>query len=241
MGIVKIVSRLIIIRNLICWLGSLYIRFVFVTGIWKSIGEEIPADFWNKDKPFILCFWHGRLLMMPYCWNFSKPINLLTSQHRDGQLISKTVSHFGFSNVTGSSSKGGAKALRNIVKKLSFGESVGLTPDGPRGPCMRVGEGIIAIARLSGAPIIPIAFSINKGKILNTWDRFLLALPFSRGIYIWGEPIFISRESSAASQEEARLEVEKELMKITNNADKLCGRAIIDLSKEPTRSENTSK
>ena len=237
MGRTKKILRSRYFQNVICWLGSIYIRFVYFTSSWKCKGREIPEKFWKNNAPFILCFWHGRLLMMPHCWDLSKTINLLTSKHRDGQLISKTVSHFGFHSIMGSSSKGGIKALMSMVKKLSVGECIGLTPDGPRGPRMRVSNGIISIARLSGAPIIPIAFSIDNGKILNTWDRFLFALPFGRGIFVWGRPIYVSRDADSSLQEKVRRDLEARLIKITNDADTCMGRQIIQPGSEPNRND----
>ena len=188
---------------------------------------EIPEKLWKKECPFILCFWHGRLLMMPQSWNLSKKIYLLTSQHRDGQLIKKIASYFGFCFVTGSSRKGGAKALRQMVNHLSGGNCVGLTPDGPRGPRMRVQEGIITIAQLSGAPIVPITFSINNGTALNSWDRFLVGFPFGRGIFIWGEPIYVDRHASKEVREQARHGLENQLLKMTKDADNLFEREVI--------------
>ena len=87
----KRVLRSEILRRGFCWLASYYIRLTYHTGRWTVIGAETPKRFWDEGKPFILCFWHGRLLMMPYCWNPRKPIHMLISQHRDGQLIAHTL------------------------------------------------------------------------------------------------------------------------------------------------------
>ena len=219
--------RLEVLRHFICWLGSMYIKLVFATSKWETINKNIPEAFWQYDTPFILCFWHGRLLMMPCCWDLSKKINLLTSLHKDGQLISKTVSHFGFKFIKGSTTKGGARAMRNILKTLELGECIGLTPDGPRGPRMVAKDGVISIASLSGVPIIPITYSIVRGKNLDTWDNFLLAFPFSRGIFVWGDPIFVEKNVNHSKRERIRKEIENELIKITNEADKLMGRKLI--------------
>ena len=230
MNLIKVILKLEGIRIFICWLGFLYIRFVFYTSTWKVIRSEIPKSFWDKKIPFILCFWHGRLLMMPYSWDFSQTINLLTSEHRDGQLIAKTVSHFGFNSISGSSSKGGFFALRSMLKCLSLGKVVGLTPDGPRGPRMRVSDGVINLARVSGAPIVPVTFSVNNGKLLETWDKFLIAFPFCKGVFVWGPPIPVARNASIEMREKARKAVEEGLMEVTNEADTLFGRTLIEPS-----------
>ena len=212
------------VRKFAGWLGALYIRIVHATGNWQVIGGEAALEFWKKGKPFILVFWHGRLLMMPYSWRHGQRIHLLISQHRDGQMLAHFVKPYGFETITGSTSKGGAAALRKLVKVLREGDCVGITPDGPRGPRMRVSEGIISLARLTGVPILPATYSVARGKVLGSWDRFLLAAPFSRGVIIWGSPVYVNRDSGSESLEKLRQELEKQMNKITLEADESVGR-----------------
>ena len=153
---------------------------------------------------------------------------MLISQHRDGQIIARTVGHFGIKTVAGSSSKGGAQALRAMVKALKAGDCVGITPDGPRGPRMRATDGAVALARLSGAPIIPATFGAARGKVLPSWDRFLVAWPFGRGVIVWGDPIEVPRDADAAQLDASRLRVEGALNAITAEADRLTGRAPVE-------------
>ena len=220
-------------RRVLCALGALYIRFVRATSRWQFVGGDIPRRYWDADQPFILAFWHGRILMMPHCWNPAKPINMLISQHRDGRLIADTVAHFGINTLSGSSSKGGAQALRTMVKSLKAGECVGITPDGPRGPRMRASDGIVAVARLSGVPVIPATFGANCGRNLNSWDRFLVAWPFGRGVIVWGAPIEVPRDADADALEAARLQIENGLNAITDQADQLTQRAPTAPAREP--------
>jgi len=213
-----------IVRRFFCFLASLYIRLAFHSGRWSVVGGEIPKRFWDDGKPFILGFWHGRLLMMPYCWDPKKTIHMLISQHRDGQLIARTVGHFGIKTAAGSSTRGGAQALRTMVKALGRGEYVGITPDGPRGPRMRASEGVVSVARLSGVPVIPAAFGCNRGRVISSWDRFLIAWPFTRGVIVWGEPVMVDRAADASAQETARRQIEDGLNAVTAEADRLSGR-----------------
>ena len=92
-------------RRAICWLGANYINLLRITCRWQTLGKKIPRQYWDEGKPFILAFWHGRLLMMPHCWDPGVPIHMLISRHRDGKLIADTVAHFGIKAVSGSSSK----------------------------------------------------------------------------------------------------------------------------------------
>lgn len=225
---IKAILKSATFRKAACWLGALYIRLVYSTGSWQIIKGHIPEKYWNEGKPFILAFWHGRLLMMPYCWRRNKPIHMLISSHRDGQLIARTVGHFGIHTVEGSSSKGGAKAFRNMVKALAKNEYVGITPDGPRGPRMQASSGIVSVARLSGAPVIPAAFGIDKGRVLGTWDGFLVAKPFARGVIVWGDPVHVARDGDQQAQEQARINIEQGLNDVTREADILSGRPPVE-------------
>jgi len=166
--------------------------------------------------------------MMPYCWDLSKTIHMLISEHRDGQLIARTVGHFGIKTAAGSSSRGGAKALRTMVKAIAAGEYVGITPDGPRGPRMRASDGIVHVARLSGVPVVPATYSSSRGRILGSWDQFLVAWPFGRGAIVWGKPITVPRDADEKTIESYRLGIEDELNAITREADELVGRSPVE-------------
>jgi lysophospholipid acyltransferase (LPLAT)-like uncharacterized protein len=221
--LVKRLTRSERVREALCWLGAQYIRLVHGSGDWRVEGGDIPAGFWERGEPFILAFWHGRIMMMPYCWPRDKKIDMLISQHRDGQFIARTVSHFGIDTVAGSSSKGGTAALRSMLRALKSGNWVGITPDGPRGPRMRAADGVVQVARLSGVPVIACGFSARRRTLLNSWDHFTVALPFSQGIFVWGEPIHVAADASADALEQARRAVEDSLTRVTQAADRAMG------------------
>ena len=216
------------VRMFLCWLGSLYIRLVSITGRWRIVGADIPEHFFTTGKPFILAFWHGRLLMMPRCWRKDKTIHVLISMHRDGRLLADTVGHLGMKTIAGSSSKGGATALRAMVKTLKEGNYIGITPDGPRGPRMRASDGIVSVARLAGVPILPVTYATSRRRILSSWDRFLIALPFGRGVFIWGDPIGVPREASESDLVDIRQSIENQLILISNQADEKCDQTSIE-------------
>lgn len=223
MGLIKRVGKNETIRGSLCWLAAQYIRLVEVTGRWETIGGHIPAAYWDQGKPFILAFWHGRLLMMSKCWRSTVPIHMLISQHRDGKLIARTVSHFGIGSIEGSTSRGGAAALRSIMRVLKEGGCIGITPDGPRGPLMHASAGMINIARLSGCPIIPVCYSSTSRRLLKSWDRFAVTFPFSRGIFLWGEPIHVPKDLDDAGVEQARLHVQAAMVAQAAEADRMMG------------------
>lgn len=216
------------LRRALCWLGAQYIRLVHATCRWQVVGGEIPAAYWSSGKPFILAFWHGRLLLMPYVWRRDRTIHMLISQHRDGRLIADTVKHFGIDTISGSSSRGGTAALRAMLRALKAGECVGITPDGPRGPRQRSSAGIVNIAKLAGVPIIPATYAVRRRRLLGTWDRFVVALPFGKGMFVWGRPIEVPRDASDAALEALREEVEMRLNAITAAADGRMGHAALE-------------
>lgn len=235
MALLKRVLRNETVRRFLCWVGSGYIRLVHASGRWTVVGGHIPVALWDRGEPFILCFWHGRLLMMPYCWRPKKAIHMMVSHHADGQFVARTMSHLGIRTVAGSTTRGGAAALRQLIKLLKAGDCVGLTPDGPRGPRMRASEGAAALARLSGAAIVPATYAIDRRRVLSSWDRFVVALPFGRGVIVWGEPIRIARNADARALEDGRTQLEESLNRITAEADRLCGHAPIAPAAESVR------
>ena len=208
--------------SIVCWLGAKYIKFVSFTNSWSFINKKYVENLWKKNEAFILCFWHGRLLMMPLSWNIKKKINVLISSHPDGQLLSRTVKYFDIETIIGSSSKGGSGAIRNIIKSLQSGTSIGMTPDGPRGPRMRINSTIIKIASLTGCKIVPLAYSVKKKFFLNSWDKFLVALPFGKGCFIWGKPIKIKKNISTNEDLKLSKRLENNLLKLTKKADRYC-------------------
>jgi len=208
------------VRRCVCLLAAWYIRLVRVTSSWRVVNGAVAAAEWDAGRPFILAFWHGRLLMMPYAWRAGIAMNMLISTHRDGELIAGTIRHFGLGAVRGSSRRDGAAALRAMLKALKSGTCVGITPDGPRGPRMRASEGVVGIAKLSGVPVLPAAVATSRRKVLGSWDAFALALPFSRGVFVWGAPIQVDRHEDAAA---AVRRIEAALNAVTDEADRLVG------------------
>ncbi len=211
------------LRRVACWIAATYLRFVGVTTRWRVVGGAEADLRWSRHEPFILAFWHGRMLLQPFCWRRDKKMNMLISRHNDGELIATTIGHFGLGTVRGSATKGGAGAMRQMLRSLKSGEHVGITPDGPRGPGMFASDGIVAVARLSGATILPCTNAVSRRKVLGSWDSMVVPLPFSRGVIVWGRPITVPREADDQATAAARQAVEDEINRITVLADGLCG------------------
>ena len=147
----------------------------------------------------------------------------MISGHRDGRLISRTIGHFGTKTVVGSRRHGGISAGLGIARLLKKGKVVGVTPDGPSGPRMRVKEGVITLALMCRVPIIPLTYACRPRKVFESWDRFNLPLPFCRGILMWGAPMEVPGDADAQLKECLRLELETKLQELTDLADEMVG------------------
>ena len=208
-----------IIQNFFAFLCASYLRIVFFLSRFYKVGFEIPAEYVKTGKPFITCFWHNRLMMLPYAWDHERPFHMLISSHSDGKLISKTVSYFNILTISGSSKRHGAIALKKMVSILKKGGTVGITPDGPKGPREIVKPGVIQASYLSRADILPVCYSVSAYKIFSSWDRFILPLPSRRGALIWGNPIPAPTMGDDASIEKVRRDVERALIDLAKKAD----------------------
>ena len=170
----------------------------------------------------ILAFWHSRFVMMPYgC--IPKRIVALLSMHRDSRMLGDILERFGVTLALGSSTVGGAKGLREVLRKVREGYDVGIAPDGPRGPRRRIKPGVLTVARLTGLPIVAVGFSARPARRLASWDRTLVPYPFGRAVFHYGDPIHVPREAADAEQQRLQQLLEDELDRVTDLADTQVG------------------
>jgi lysophospholipid acyltransferase (LPLAT)-like uncharacterized protein len=211
-------------KKLVVWLGPWLAYWVVKILGWtmrfRHLNTEIPMSFIEKGTPAIGAFWHGRLLLMPVMYRVTgRKLSFLVSPHRDGQVIGKAAERFGYNAILGSTTRRGFSALNQMVKVLDQGQDLAIVPDGPRGPRFEVQMGVIELAKLTKRPIVSLSFSASKKKIFKTWDRFVLPYPFSKGVFIWGEPVRVDPDGDQAHLEEKRLLLEKRLNELTEQAD----------------------
>lgn len=156
-----------LLLRLVPSIGSLWLKFLGFSMCIEFQGDEKLRALNEQGKNIIFAFWHGRQLMMPIGFRdiaLGKNPVALISMHRDGEYISRTISKFGINSVRGSTSRGASKGLRQLIGALKGGVDVGITPDGPRGPKYKAQMGVIQLAKLSGAPIVPVTFGAVKKK-----------------------------------------------------------------------------
>jgi lysophospholipid acyltransferase (LPLAT)-like uncharacterized protein len=180
--------------------------------------EGAVAALWTARTPVIYVVWHARLLLLPYLYR-DRGLRALISRSRDGELVAGLVRRFGFVVVRGSSTRGGAGGLRALARALAEGHSVVLVPDGPRGPSETVKAGVVTLARISGAPVVPLALAASAEWRARSWDGFRVPKPFTRCIVRFGAPVRVARRQEREADESPRKEIEAALRAVTWQAD----------------------
>ena len=179
---------------------------------WKN--KDYLTNHISERKPAIVACWHAELLPLAFSMYKEGAVGL-ASQSKDGELIAKILKRWGYDAVRGSSSRGGLRALAGLKKELDKGKLVALTVDGPKGPRHIVKQGIIYLAKMTGAPVYPVFTSIGLYKTFSSWDRFVLPLPFTRVFVTATEPLYFTKDTDP---EEDRLLLEKTMEERTDEA-----------------------
>ena len=200
------------------WVVSWLLRGLYVTLRPVYVQRQFERQVWQAGRPVVLAFWHGRMVYFIHLYHRQR-FTVLVSQSQDGEIISQILARFGVHTTRGSTSRGGTRALLEVVKRLRQGFHIGITPDGPRGPRYQVQPGIVMIAKKTGAPILPATYSAKWRTVFGSWDAFLLPLPFSRVVVVYGEPVYVPPDASGALLQTKRSEVEARLQQITALAD----------------------
>jgi hypothetical protein len=177
-----------------------------------------------SQEKMIFAIWHNRLalsLMMYHRYVArgapDRTLAAMVSASRDGGLLARVLEIFAVQPVRGSSSRRGPQALREMVSFGQSGYDLAITPDGPRGPCYQVQEGVISTAQLTGLKIVPVSYFLNWKIRARSWDRFQVPLPFTRCEIFVGKPIHVPREASEADREVLRKELERVLKAISRD------------------------
>ncbi len=199
------------------WLAFLLVILISVTLRVRITGAE-QMEYCRKNR-YIIAFWHSRIFYMPYHFRFGKGLYALVSPSADGEIIAGILRLFGISSIRGSSFQHGRRALITLAKTVKKGGSAAMIADGSRGPANIAQPGSIYLAKLTGTPIIPITFGAEKKSNLNSWDRTLIPLPFSRINMVYGKPMIIPPDLSNDEIGKKQAELEAELNRLTAMAD----------------------
>jgi lysophospholipid acyltransferase (LPLAT)-like uncharacterized protein len=168
-----------------------------------------------RGVPILFGLWHGRMFLS-ILEHRGQGIATMASQSPDGEIIARWLERNGYVATRGSTTRGGSQALRELVRQVRFGRCAALTVDGPKGPPRVVQPGIVQLAKLTGGWILPITSSCSRPRFLASWDRYLLPLPFSRGVVAYGEPFSIPMDQPDA---EAARRIAEALDAATAEAD----------------------
>lgn len=193
--------------------------FTYRTMRFKVVGKKNLIDAQKGNRNVILALWHNRSLLFLTCFYRYPRAFSLVSPSRDGEIMSKILRRLGYRVVRGSSLHYGKSTYKKIKEMFAEGYNCIITPDGPRGPIYKVQPGIIYLAKISGCPIIPVALNAFPRKVLPTWDGYILPYPFSRGVVIYGHPLFVSRKRDKEEEKIKAQELERSLREITSQAE----------------------
>ena len=191
--------------------GLLLVKLISATYRYRIVGAHNERQAVDATGSVIYASWHQRFFPGITFFATRRPIAIMISQSRDGEMIARVVDILGWRSVRGSSSRGGMRALKEIRTLTARGYRIGHIVDGPQGPFGVIKPGLITIAQFAGAPIVPVIMSAQRRWTFNSWDRFMVPKPFSRVIIRFTPPIFVPRKLDAPAFEALRLTVEKEI------------------------------
>lgn len=175
-------------------LGAGLVSALFATTRATRVGEEHYLRFREMEQPIMFVFWHGQLLPLVH-YHRHEGIVVLVSEHEDGEYITRVIERNGFGTVRGSSTRGGTKGLKGLVRAARDGHDLGVTPDGPRGPRGEFKPGALVAAQMAELPVVPISVRASSGWRFRSWDGFLVPKPLARITIEYHEPRRVPRDA----------------------------------------------
>lgn len=215
------------------WPLSVIAHLLFATCQVTVIGKENDDPFLRKNLPVLYTSWHSGLLYFVYHFRNRKGV-IIASRSMSGELIVAILNRMGLKAARGSSkkkhiNKGGKEALLKMEEYVNQGYSGGIVTDAPRGPIYESKVGIIVLSQRTGTPIIPIIWEAKNCHRFNSWDRTMLPYPFSKIIFYYGEPIFVSKEATREEIEKIRMQLTNTLNGMKKEADNYFSLGSVDI------------
>ena len=184
--------------------GGAFLRMLAHTWRVNFVNPQVVSDLRLRQQPFIYVLWHGTLL--PLTWaHRRRNVVAMISEHSDGEIIARIIESIGYRTVRGSTSRGAARALLGACRVIEDGACLAVTPDGPRGPAESVAPGAAVISHRTGAPLVPTSVFVSHAWRLNSWDRFMIPMPFARVTVAYGDPIVIDASIARDAERETML------------------------------------
>jgi len=201
----------------IAGLGYPLINALGQTLRWRVEGlQHLEAILASGRQP-VMAFWHGRILPATFYFR-RRGIVVITSENFDGEWIARIIERFGYGTARGSTSRGGKKAMLQLIRDMKAGRAAGFTLDGPRGPARVAHAGAVWLASATGNPVLPFHLEASSHWSLRSWDRTQIPKPFSTVALVVGEPMGVPGEASQETLEEARQELERRLSGLESRA-----------------------
>jgi hypothetical protein len=203
------------------WLLRVLVSLIGATQRWRV--EDLSGLLADTGRqPIIFAFWHNRIFLMPYLFRKHRRRRkgnrgaVLVSASKDGEKLARVLRRFGLICVRGSTSRRGREALRELTRLVRDGHDIGITPDGPLGPKYRVQDGVVQLAQLTGTPIVPVSYLLSRKITFNSWDGFMIPVPFARVTLRIGRPVTVPRDADDALRETKRRELERALCELSD-------------------------
>lgn len=194
-------------------LGQGMLAGLFATVRRRTRDEEHYLRFRRTGEPVLFVCWHGRLLPLVY-QHRGEGVVVLVSEHADGEYITRVIRRHGYGTVRGSSTRGGVKGLKGLIRAARKGHDLAITPDGPRGPAEEFKWGALVAAQMTGLPVVPVSAGASAAWHFESWDRFMVPRPLSVVRVAYGPPRRIERDASEADLRYHARELEDELERL---------------------------
>lgn len=197
--------------------GRYGLQALFRTLHIETTGEHFLPRPAQERTPVIFVFWHGRLLPLIHIHRHQGTV-VLVSEHRDGDYLARLLHHFGFGTVRGSSTRGGVRGLKGLIRAARTGWDLAITPDGPRGPNRELKLGALTVARMTGLPLVPVGVGVTSAWRIGSWDGLLVPKPFSTVRVAYGPPTCVPRNADQSEIDEAAVSLQHELGDLSGQA-----------------------
>jgi lysophospholipid acyltransferase (LPLAT)-like uncharacterized protein len=203
--------------SMIAGLGYPLINALGHTLRWRVEGLQHLETIAASGRQPVMAFWHGRILPATYYFR-GRGIVVITSENFDGEWIARIIERFGYGTARGSTSRGGKKAMLQLVRDMRAGRAAGFTLDGPRGPARVAQAGAVWLASATGNPVLPFHLEASSHWSLRSWDRTQIPKPFSTVALVVGEPMDVPKDATADALEAARTALEARLSDLEERA-----------------------
>ena len=201
-----------------------YVALRAFSATWRCRVHDPHGTYRDISSPVIFSQWHNRLALSMLIWSrYARPklngaglVCLISASH-DGGMLARVMKYFGVDAARGSSSRRGTQAFLELLSWVKRGHAVAITPDGPRGPRYQIHDGIIALAQLTGLPVIPVSVFIRPKIQLRSWDKFQIPLPFARCDIHVGVAMTVPRELTVEQRTELKNELQRRMVALTRD------------------------